>query len=104
MGPSAAVALAGHFTKGNASAKEAIDRISGSGVFARDPDKEKSAVKTYHEHTRKLPILKPRLTQRKTPRRRHPSFQEYCHFKWADGRNCVERLISAAQVCTQLMT
>jgi hypothetical protein len=34
----AAVAMAGHFAKGNAAAKETIDRISGSGVFARDPD------------------------------------------------------------------
>jgi hypothetical protein len=34
----AAVAMAGHFGKGNASAKDTIDRISGSGVFARDPD------------------------------------------------------------------
>lgn len=34
----AAVAFGAHFAKGNASSKEAIDRISGSGVFARDPD------------------------------------------------------------------
>ena len=34
----AAVAMASHFAKGNASAKESIDRINGSGVFARDPD------------------------------------------------------------------
>jgi hypothetical protein len=34
----AAVAFGAHFAKGNASTKEAIDRISGSGVFARDPD------------------------------------------------------------------
>ena len=34
----AAVAMAGHFAKGNAAAKDTIDRISGSGVFARDPD------------------------------------------------------------------
>lgn len=34
----AAVCYGCHFAKGNASAKEAIDRISGSGVFARDPD------------------------------------------------------------------
>ena len=33
-----AIAFGAHFAKGNASAKEAIDRISGSGVFARDPD------------------------------------------------------------------
>ena len=30
--------LAGHFAKGNPLAKETIERISGSGVFARDPD------------------------------------------------------------------
>ena len=34
----AAVAFGAHFAKGNAAAKEVIDRISGSGVFARDPD------------------------------------------------------------------
>jgi len=34
----AAIAFGAHFAKGNASGKEAIDRISGSGVFARDPD------------------------------------------------------------------
>lgn len=33
-----AVAFGSHFAKGNASGKEAIDRISGSGVTARDPD------------------------------------------------------------------
>jgi hypothetical protein len=34
----AAVAYGCHFAKGNAATKEALDRISGSGVFARDPD------------------------------------------------------------------
>jgi predicted transcriptional regulator len=34
----AAVAYGCHFAKGNSASKEAIDRISGSGVFARDPD------------------------------------------------------------------
>jgi hypothetical protein len=34
----ASVISAAHFAKGNASLKEAIDRISGSGVFGRDPD------------------------------------------------------------------
>jgi hypothetical protein len=34
----AAVAFGSHFAKGNSSSKEAIDRVSGSGVFARDPD------------------------------------------------------------------
>ena len=34
----AAVAFGAHFAKGNAAGKESIDRISGSGVWARDPD------------------------------------------------------------------
>ena len=34
----ASVAFGAHYAKGNAAGKEAIDRISGSGVFARDPD------------------------------------------------------------------
>jgi hypothetical protein len=34
----AAVASGLHFAKGNASFKEAIDRIAGSGVLGRDPD------------------------------------------------------------------
>lgn len=34
----AAVIFGSHFAKGNAAAKDSIDRISGSGVFARDPD------------------------------------------------------------------
>ena len=33
-----AMAYGAHFSKGNQAAKEAIDRMSGSGVFARDPD------------------------------------------------------------------
>jgi len=37
-GTGAAIAFGAHFAKGNAAGKEAIDRISGSGVFARDPD------------------------------------------------------------------
>lgn len=34
----AALAFAAHFAKGNAGSKFAMDRISGSGVFVRDPD------------------------------------------------------------------
>jgi hypothetical protein len=34
----AAIAFGAHFSKGNQAGKDAIDRISGSGVFARDPD------------------------------------------------------------------
>ena len=34
----AATAYAQHYTKGNASQKASIDRVSGSGVYARQPD------------------------------------------------------------------
>ena len=34
----AAVAFGAHYSKGNQSQKDSIDRIGGSGVFARDPD------------------------------------------------------------------
>jgi len=34
----AAVVFGAHFSKGNQAAKDSIDRISGSGTFARDPD------------------------------------------------------------------
>lgn len=34
----AAVMFGAHYSKGNQASKESIDRISGSGVFARDPD------------------------------------------------------------------
>lgn len=33
-----ALAFCAHFPKGNMSERDSIDRISGSGVFARDPD------------------------------------------------------------------
>lgn len=34
----AAILFSHHFSKGNQSRKEAIDRVSGSGVWSRDPD------------------------------------------------------------------
>jgi hypothetical protein len=34
----ALVAFGAHYSKGNQASKESIDRIGGSGVFARDPD------------------------------------------------------------------
>jgi len=37
-GSGAAVAIAHHFAKGDSSAKNAIDRMSGAGAWARDPD------------------------------------------------------------------
>jgi hypothetical protein len=42
----AAVVYAHHFAKGNAAKKKAMDRLSGSGVFARDAD----TIITFTEH------------------------------------------------------
>jgi hypothetical protein len=42
----AAIAFGAHFSKGNQASKESIDRISGSGVFARDPD----SILTFTKH------------------------------------------------------
>ena len=42
----AAIAFAAHFSKGNQAGKSAMDRISGSGVIARDPD----AIVTFTDH------------------------------------------------------
>ena len=42
----AAVVYAHHFTKGNVAKKKAMDRMSGSGVFARDAD----TIITFTEH------------------------------------------------------
>jgi hypothetical protein len=42
----AAIAFAAHFSKGNQSGKDAMDRISGSGVISRDPD----AILTFTSH------------------------------------------------------
>jgi hypothetical protein len=38
MHSGAAVAFGAHYSKGNQASKQSIDRIGGSGVFARDPD------------------------------------------------------------------
>jgi len=47
----AAVVFGAHFSKGNQAAKESIDRISGSGVFARDPDSILIMTKHENEYT-----------------------------------------------------
>src|SRR4029453_2011882 len=50
----AAVAFGAHYSKGNQAGKEAIDRIGGSGVFARDPDCILNC--TQHEENNCFPV------------------------------------------------
>jgi DnaB-like helicase N terminal domain/AAA domain len=89
----AAVVLAGHFAKGNASAKETIDRISGSGVFARDPDS--LVVFTKHEEEgafvvemilRNLPPVKPFVVKWQYPLFVREGSLDPARLKQAGGR------------------
>jgi len=50
----AAVVFGAHFSKGNQAGKESIDRIGGSGVFARDPDS--ILIFTQHEKPRAFTV------------------------------------------------
>jgi RecA-family ATPase len=70
----AAVAFGSHYSKGNQAAKESMDRISGSGVFARDPDN----IITMTQHAQKC-CFTVEMTLRNLPphepfvvRREHP--------------------------------
>jgi hypothetical protein len=75
LGP--AVTFGNHFSKGNQSAKEAIDRIAGSGVFARDPD----SILTMTEHEENEAFTVDLILRNFPPmksfvvRRRHPLMQ-----------------------------
>mgnify|MGYP001189914242 CR=1 FL=1 len=62
----AAVAFGAHYSKGNQAEKDPLDRISGSGVFARDPDTimgltahEEPDCYTVHAALRNFPHLDP---------------------------------------------
>ena len=62
----AAVAFGAHYSKGNQAEKDPLDRISGSGVFARDPDTimgltahEEPNCFTVHAALRNFPNIEP---------------------------------------------
>jgi hypothetical protein len=89
----AAVALAGHFAKGNAAAKETIDRISGSGVFARDPDSlitftrhEEEGAFTVDMVLRNLPPVDPFVVQWDWPLFRREASLDPSRLKQTGGR------------------
>jgi len=70
----AAVVFGAHFAKGNAAGKEAIDRVSGSGSFARDPDSiimmtphEEEDAFTVDTILRNMPQLDPFVVRREHP-------------------------------------
>lgn len=68
------IAFSHHYAKGNASAKESIDRASGSGVWARDPDAllmltshEENDVFVLESHLRNFPPQPPICIKWETP-------------------------------------
>ncbi|MBI4658302.1 MAG: AAA family ATPase [Verrucomicrobia bacterium] len=89
----AAVAFGAHFSKGNQSAKEAIDRVSGSGVFARDPDS--LLVMTRHEEEgafaveatlRNFPAINPFVVRWEYPLMRRDDTLDPAKLKQLRGR------------------
>jgi hypothetical protein len=63
----AAVVFAAHFSKGNQAAKEAMDRIGGSGVFSRDADSLLILTKHDEENAFTVDLILRNLPE-------HPSF------------------------------
>lgn len=68
------IAFSHHYAKGNSSAKESIDRASGSGVWARDPDAllmltnhEEEEVMVLESHLRNFPPQPPICIKWNTP-------------------------------------
>src|SRR3974390_1312436 len=62
----AAVVFGAHYSKGNQANKESIDRVSGSGVYGRDPDSilnftrhEEQGAFVVEADLRNLPPLQP---------------------------------------------
>ena len=70
----AAVAFGAHYSKGNQADKDPLDRISGSGVFARDPDTimgltahEENNCFTVHAALRNFPNVEPFVVEWEFP-------------------------------------
>lgn len=88
-----AVALAGHFSKGNHAGKETIDRISGSGVFARDPDSlliftphEEDGAFTVESVLRNFPPVEPFVVKWRWPTFQREDSLDPAALKTAGGR------------------
>jgi hypothetical protein len=68
MESGAAVIFGAHFSKGNQSLKESIDRVSGSGALARDPDS--ILIFTKHEQQNAFVV--------EATLRNHPPMEPFC--------------------------
>ena len=83
----AAVAFGAHYSKGNQAAKESIDRIGGSGVFARDPDSILNF--TRHEQDNCFTV--------EATLRNHPPIEPFV-VRWEFPLFTVDRLLDPAQL------
>jgi hypothetical protein len=88
-----AVALAGHFSKGNHAGKVSIDRNTGSGVFARDPDSlliftahEEDNAFTVESLLRNFPPVKPFVVKWKWPAFHREENLDPANLKTSAGR------------------
>ena len=89
----AAVVFGAHFSKGNQAGKESIDRISGSGVFARDPDAivvltahEEADAYTVEATLRSLPRVEPFAVRWEFPLMGRDDHLDPTKLKQAPGR------------------
>jgi len=83
----AAVAFGAHYSKGNQAGKEVIDRIGGSGVFARDPDTILNF--TRHEQDDCFTV--------ESTLRNHPPIKPFV-VRWEWPLMCVDSLLDPAQL------
>jgi AAA domain/DnaB-like helicase N terminal domain len=83
----AAVAFGAHYSKGNQAGKEVIDRIGGSGVFARDPDSILNF--TRHEQDDCFTV--------EATLRNHPPIKPFV-VRWEYPLMCVDSLLDPAQL------
>ena len=99
----AAVSFGAHYSKGNQAGTEAIDRISGSGVFARDPDSilnftrhEEQDAFTVDATLRNFKPIEPFVVRWQYPLMRRDESLDPAKLKQAGGRpkvHTVEKLI-----------
>jgi hypothetical protein len=83
----AAVAFGAHYSKGNQAGKEVIDRIGGSGVFARDPDSILNF--TRHEENDCFTV--------DATLRNHPPIKPFV-VRWEYPLMCIDSLLDPAQL------
>lgn len=83
----AAVAFGAHYSKGNQAGKEVIDRIGGSGVFARDPDSILNF--TRHEEEDCFTV--------DATLRNHPQIKSFV-VRWEYPLMCIDSLLDPGQL------